>query len=138
MELKIDFRSGIPIYLQVVEQVQDMVVRGELKPGDQLPTVRQMALDLRVNFNTIARAYRILDEARLISTQRGRGTYILEKPNEATIRELREQGLDALARKFIAEAVRLGCSQEEVQAAFHDQFAAWEAISKESNIQETE
>ena len=78
--LQIDFRSGLPIYTQIVNQVQAQVVSGRLKPGDQLPTVRALAEELRVNFNTIARAYRILDEARIISTQQGRGTYITEKP----------------------------------------------------------
>jgi GntR family transcriptional regulator len=131
MQINLDFRSGIPIYIQVVEQVQDMVVRGELKPGDQLPTVRQLALDLRVNFNTIARAYRILDEARLISTQRGRGTYILEKPNEETVRELRSQGLEALTQRFLVEAARLGSSKEEVLATFQEQIGAWETLEKE-------
>lgn len=130
MQINLDFRSDIPIYLQVVEQVQDMVVRGELQPGDQLPTVRQLALDLRINFNTIARAYRILDEARLISTQRGRGTYILDRPSEETVRELREQGLEALTRRFLIEAARLGCSKEEIQAAFQEQIAGWDSLEK--------
>jgi len=78
--LQIDFRSGLPIYSQIVNQVQAQVVSGILKPGDQLPTVRALAEELRVNFNTVARAYRILDEARLISTQQGRGKYITEIP----------------------------------------------------------
>ena len=84
LDLKIDFRSGLPIYTQVVEQIRRMLASGELKPGDQLPTVRQLATDLRVNFNTIARAYRLLDEAGLISTQQGRGTYIWEPPGPET------------------------------------------------------
>lgn len=136
MQINLDFRSDIPIYLQVVEQVQDMVVRGELQPGDQLPTVRQLALDLRINFNTIARAYRILDEARLISTQRGRGTYILDRPSEETVRELREQGLEALTRRFLIEAARLGCSKEEIQAAFQEQIAGWDSLEKEQESDE--
>jgi GntR family transcriptional regulator len=78
--LQIDFRSGLPIYTQIVNQVQAQVVNGSLKPGDQLPTVRALAEELRVNFNTVARAYRLLDEERIISTQQGRGTYITEIP----------------------------------------------------------
>ena len=81
MNLEIDFRSGIPIYLQVVERIKERLAAGQLKPGDQLPTVRSLALELRVNFNTIARAYRIMDESGIISTQQGRGTYILEMPS---------------------------------------------------------
>ena len=59
--LHIDFRSGLPIYTQIVNQVQAQVASGNLQPGDQLPTVRALAEELRVNFNTVARAYRILD-----------------------------------------------------------------------------
>ena len=56
LDLKLDFRSGLPIYAQIVEQIRHMLAGGELKSGDQLPTMRQLATDLRVNFNTIARA----------------------------------------------------------------------------------
>ncbi len=74
ISIAIDFRSDAPIYLQIAEQIRRKVVCGELKQGDQLPTVRQLAADLRVNWNTVARAYRVLDKTGLISTQRGRGT----------------------------------------------------------------
>ena len=67
MKLEIDFRSGIPIYLQVVDRIKERLAAGQLKPGDQLPTVRSLALELRVNFNTIARAYRIMDEVLALS-----------------------------------------------------------------------
>jgi GntR family transcriptional regulator len=73
-DFSLDFRSGVPVYVQLVEQVLQYLSSGSLKPGDQLPTVRQMAAALRVNFNTVARAYRMLDEAGLISTQQSRGT----------------------------------------------------------------
>lgn len=65
-EFSVDFRSDVPTYVQIVDQVRDALAGGNLKPGDQLPTVRQMAAELRVNFNTIARAYRLLDDAGLI------------------------------------------------------------------------
>ena len=73
--IQVDFRSDEPLFLQIARQVQGLVLSGGLKVGDQLPTVRELATELRVNFNTVARAYRMLDEARLISTQRGRGIY---------------------------------------------------------------
>jgi GntR family transcriptional regulator len=79
LTLQLDFHSGLPIYTQIVNQIQSQLAYGVLKPGDQLPTVRALAEELRVNFNTVARAYRILDEVRIISTQQGRGTYITEK-----------------------------------------------------------
>jgi GntR family transcriptional regulator len=125
MNIQLDFRSGQPIYVQIVEQIRQMIATGELKLGDQLPTVRQLATDLRVNFNTIARAYRLLDEAGLISTQHGRGTYVWEAPSEETTRQLRQQSLDGLVRRFLSEAARLGFSPEEVKAAFEKRFKEW-------------
>ena len=94
--LQIDFRSGLPIYTQIVNQVQAQVAGGILQPGDQLPTVRALAQELRVNFNTVARAYRILDETRIISTQQGRGTYITEIPPPKVRARLRRESLEAL------------------------------------------
>jgi GntR family transcriptional regulator len=62
MQIKIDLISKVPIYVQIIDQIKHMIATGVLRPDDQLPTVRQLATDLRVNFNTIARAYRMLDE----------------------------------------------------------------------------
>ena len=112
--IHLDFRSGVPIYTQIVEQVKQKVVSGELKPGDQLPTVRALALELRVNFNTVARAYRLLDEAGIISTQQGRGTYILDVPPPERTDKLRQQALSALTRDYLHEALRLGCKPNEI------------------------
>jgi len=112
--IPIDFRAGSPIYIQIVEQIRQQVASGELKPDDQLPTVRQLASELRVNFNTIARAYRILDEAGLISTQQGRGTYILEGATPEVSRSIKVQSLQEMASAFIVEAKQLGFSLEEI------------------------
>jgi GntR family transcriptional regulator len=123
MQIQIDFRSGVPIYTQIMEQIQHKVASGELKQGDQLPTVRQLATDLRVNFNTVARSYRLLDEAGLISTQQGRGTYIWEPPSEETNRHLRQQSLAEIAQRFVQEAIRRGFSPQEIQQALDEQLA---------------
>jgi GntR family transcriptional regulator len=126
MQIQLDFRSGQPIYIQIVEQVRQQIARGELSPGDQLPTVRQLATDLRVNFNTVARAYRILDESGLISTQHGRGTYVWETPSEEVTQRLRRQGLEELIQQCFVEARRLGYSDEEVEQAFEKQLKSKE------------
>ena len=128
--LQIDFRSGLPIYTQIVNQVQAQVAGGILKPGDQLPTVRALAEELRVNFNTIARAYRILDEARIISTQQGRGTYITEIPPPKVKEKLRRESLQALTERFISEAMRLEFSKEEISEMVKDQIKDWEASAE--------
>ena len=113
LPITLDHRSGIPIYVQIVDQVRQRVSTGELRPGDQLPTVRQLATELRVNFNTVARAYRMLDEAGLISTQQGRGTYIWEGPTEETIQKLKKKSLEELTRNYLDETSRLGYSLKD-------------------------
>ena len=123
--LQIDFRSGLPIYTQIVNQVQSQIASGILNPGDQLPTVRALAEELRVNFNTVARAYRILDEARIISTQQGRGTYITEKPPPNISEKLRRETLEALTQRYISEAMRLEFSKSEIRQMVSDQVKAW-------------
>jgi len=127
LALQIDFRSGLPIYTQIVNQVQAQVVSGILKHNDQLPTVRALAEELRVNFNTVARAYRILDEARIISTQQGRGTYITEIPPPEVKEKLRQETLEALARRYIGEALRMEFSKQAISQMVKDQLKAWKA-----------
>jgi GntR family transcriptional regulator len=130
--LQTDFRSGLPIYTQIVNQVQSQIASRILKPGDQLPTVRALAEELRVNFNTVARAYRILDEARIISTQQGRGTYITEIPPPNVREKLRKETLEALTQRYIIEAIRLEFSKSEIRLMVSDQLKAWNE-SKASN-----
>jgi GntR family transcriptional regulator len=123
--IELDFRGKLPIYLQIVERLKQLIATGQFRPGDQLPTVRQLAADLRVNFNTIARAYRMLDEAGVISTQQGRGTYILEPmPPENAVR-LRRQALDELARSFLEQAEQLGFTPPVAQEAIGRLAAEW-------------
>jgi GntR family transcriptional regulator len=88
-----------------------------LKPGDQLPTIRDMADEAHINFNTVARAYRVLDGAGVISTQHGRGTYAVAPPPSARARKARSQALDLLVRHVLEAAARIGSGPEELQAA---------------------
>ena len=132
--LQIDFRSGLPIYTQIVNQVQAQVAGGILNPGDQLPTVRALAEELRVNFNTVARAYRILDEARIISTQQGRGTYITEIPPPNVTERLRREALATLTQRYISEARRLDFSRDEINKLVQEQLRDWH----ESHVADSE
>jgi len=125
LTLQLDFRSGLPIYIQITNQIENQVIGGRLKSGDQLPTVRALASELRVNFNTVARAYRMLDEARIISTQQGRGTYITDVPPPDVKEKLRNETLEALARRYIGEALRLEFSKPEISQMIKDQLKAW-------------
>jgi len=125
MQINVNLRSKIPIYIQIMDQVKHMIAVSEMKPGDQLPTVRQLATDLRVNFNTVARAYRLLDEEGLISTQHGRGTYILPLLSEENGDKLRRKDIEWLTRYFLGEAARLGYAPEEVNKIVGKQIKQW-------------
>lgn len=125
LDLTLDFRSGVPIYVQLVEQVQQLVVNDKLQPGDQLPTVRQLASELRVNFNTVARAYRMLDEAGLISTQQGRGTYILDATAEGLADRLKAETLEVQVARFLSELRRQGNDMSNVGKVMNRQISEW-------------
>jgi len=113
MKISINPRSDISITSQIVSEIERALVSGGLRPGDQMPTVRALATELRVNFNTVARAYRILDESGIISTQQGRGTFIMEQPPPEEEESLRRKALSTLARRYLEEAQSLGLSPQQ-------------------------
>ena len=125
MQIEIDLTSKVPIYVQIIDQIKHMIATSVLRPDDQLPTVRQLATDLRVNFNTIARAYRMLDDEGLISTQHGRGTYILPLPSKKNGELLRHQDLEWLTRHYLNEAASLGYSADEVNHVLTEHINIW-------------
>ena len=108
-KIHLDFHSGEPLYLQIARQVQLLVLGGELALGDQLAHGGELV----INFNTVSRAYRLLHEDRLISTQRGRGTYIWEQPTEESLHQLRKISLEELSRDYLVQVTRLGCTPAE-------------------------
>ena len=124
MKIKLDFRSKIPIYIQIIDQVKHAIAVGELHPDDQLPTIRELAADLDINFTTVARAYRLLDEEGLISTQHGRGTYILPLL-ESTSGDFRREDLERLTRYYLTEVARLGYGPDEVAKIIKDNMHGW-------------
>ena len=123
LPLKVDFRQRTPITEQIRSQIRVLISRGVLKPGDQLPTVRQLAADLRINFNTVARAYRLLEEDGLISVQHGRGTFVLAPASPQAEENLKRETLRLLAREFAAQARNMGFSLEDAIEALR---RAWE------------
>jgi GntR family transcriptional regulator len=130
MQVELNFRSKVPIYIQIIDQIKHLIASGMLRPDDQLPTVRQLAADLRVNFNTVARAYRLLDEQGLISTQHGRGTYILQPPTAENGERLRRQDLDWLTTQYLSDAALLDYSPEQVQIIFDQFLNKWKQEGK--------
>lgn len=113
MNLQIDNKSGVPYYRQIIEQIKFAVARGQLEPGDRLPTVRQLAVDLAVNPNTVVRAYRQLEIERVIETQQGSGTFVGRERPEIDALEHRRM-LDQILTELLARASSYGFSIEEV------------------------
>jgi len=120
--ITLNLESGVPIYMQLVDRIKQMVVSGQLQPGQQLPTIRQLATDLRVNYNTVGRAYLILDQEGVISTQQGRGTYIASRLGEGEVQKLRMGKLRSMFGQAIREANVLGYSREEIEQIVKEQL----------------
>ena len=117
MNIRIDKASPLPIHDQIKDQIIGLIHAGKLRPGDQLPTMRALAIALAVNFNTVAHAYRELDSEGVIVTRRGEGTFVAAAPAEHERAGRREQKLQQLARGLLSEADRLGYSPAEVESA---------------------
>jgi GntR family transcriptional regulator len=111
--LKLDLRSGVPVYRQIIDQVQGGMAAGTLAAGDQLPTVRQLAVDLAINPNTVLRAYRELELGGTLETHQGTGTFISEKKIGRNNAE-RERQLAQLAGEFAARVGAAGFTVEEL------------------------
>ena len=105
----LDPTSGVPFYRQVIMQVEMAIADGRLRTGTQLPTVRALAVDLKINPNTVARAYNELEIRGIVNTQQGTGTFISEKKIELSDQE-REEILAGLVRSFLATASSYGFS----------------------------
>jgi GntR family transcriptional regulator len=112
-QLKLDLRSGVPVYRQIIDQVRAGVASGTLAAGDQLPTVRQLAVDLAINPNTVLRAYRELELGGMLETHQGTGTFISTKKINRNNAE-RERQLAQLAGEFAARAGAAGFTVEEL------------------------
>ncbi|HEU5414233.1 MAG TPA: GntR family transcriptional regulator [Candidatus Angelobacter sp.] len=112
-KFRLDLRSGVPVYRQIIDQVRAGVASGTLTAGDQLPTVRQLAVDLAINPNTVLRAYRELELGGLLETQQGTGTFITQKKVRRDEAE-RARQLSQLAGEFLARAGAAGFTAEEL------------------------
>jgi GntR family transcriptional regulator len=113
MQFQINPASRLPIYEQLVRQVREAIARGDLKPDDRLPPVRNLSRDLVINPNTVARAYSELARDGLLSNRPGRGVFVAGVKPELTP-EARQQRLFEFLDKFLTEGVHLGFSKDEV------------------------
>jgi len=113
VKFAIDFKSGVPIYRQLIEQVKFAIARGNLSPGDQLPTVRQLAVDLSINPNTVIRAYRELEIEGVLKSHQGSGTFASTRKPKIDQLE-RQRMLDQILKDLLARASTYGLSLEDV------------------------
>ncbi|HTZ59169.1 MAG TPA: GntR family transcriptional regulator [Acidobacteriaceae bacterium] len=119
---RLDLHSGVPLYRQLIDQVQAAIATQWLAPGDQLPTVRQVAVDLEINPNTVMRAYREMEIRGVLDTQQGTGTFVAEQASERNDLE-RSRGLEKLVEEFTARAGAGGFHLEELIEALRDRVA---------------
>ena len=122
--LTVDSRSGVPIYLQIIEQIKRSVALGVLRSGEQLPTVKQLAIDLTVNPNTVARAYRELERESVIETATGRGSFVRAADAQALPRVAVDIGRDALA-VAMRELRAVGLVRADVAELLDDALDRW-------------
>lgn len=115
-------RSGVPLYRQLIDQVQAAIAMEVLIPGDQLPTVRQLAVDLEINPNTVVRAYREMEIRGILDTQQGTGTFVAQQKIERDAVE-RARSLEQLVEEFAAKAGAGGFNLEELMMALRDRWA---------------
>jgi GntR family transcriptional regulator len=112
-QFTLDLRSGVPVYRQIIDQVRSGIAAGTLAAGDQLPTVRQLAVDLAINPNTVLRAYRELELGGLLETHQGTGTFVSDKKVEKNKAE-RQRQLAQMASEAAARAGAAGFTVEEL------------------------
>jgi len=110
----VDSTSPTPIYAQLDRSIRAAIATGELESGAQLPTVRQLAVDLAVNANTVARVYAQLERDGMLETRRGVGTFVRESPSPQAARAHRERELRELIRRFVGDAALLGFTLSEL------------------------
>jgi len=122
MNLRVSSSSGVPIYLQLMEQIKHAVDIGAIREGEQLPTIRKVAEELATNPNTVARAYRELEHEGVIEVRHGSGAFVAElKATTAKIAQIRKAG--EVLRGAIEKGTGLGLSESELRRVFEDELS---------------
>ena len=113
MKFQLDLKSGVPFYRQIIDQMKSAIATGQLEPGDRLPTVRQLAVDLSVNPNTVSRAYTELELTGLVDTHMGSGTFVGQKKVEQDEVE-RRRILDEISQELLSRASTHGFTLDDI------------------------
>ena len=117
MYLRLDYQSGEAIYRQIVEQIKYKIASGELKPNEQLPSIRDLAKQLKINPRTVVKVYEELQSGGLVIRRQGQGVFIKDGQVAVPV-HTRRKLLGEMARRMLAEASRLGAGEEEVKVIF--------------------
>ena len=115
----LDYSSGVPVYRQIIDQIIFGIASGQLKVGEQLPTVRALAVELKVNLNTVSKAYKELEIKNILETQQGTGTFINKTENVVSEKE-REDKLKEICMQFSSVAFSYGFNLDEVMRELKD------------------
>jgi len=113
-DFSVDSHSPTPIYAQLDRSIRAAIATGQLRRGAQLPTVRQLAVDLAVNANTVAKVYAQLERDGILETRRGVGTFVRESPSPQAAKAQRDRELRDLIRRFVGDAALLGVTLPEL------------------------
>ena len=113
IQFVLDLKTGIPFYRQIIDQIKFGIASGNLKAGEQLPTVRALAVDLKVNLNTVTKAYKELEIQNILETQQGSGTFISKTDISIPAKE-RNKKLQSICNEFLTIALSYGFSIEEI------------------------
>jgi GntR family transcriptional regulator len=114
---QLNAKSGVPIYRQIQDLIRYGIASGLLSAGEQLPTVRSLAVELSVNPNTVIKAYTELEREGILTTEQGSGTFVAARPAVALTSEKRQSKLESLCSEFLAQAARYGFSPQEIVQA---------------------
>ena len=115
----LDYSSGVPVYRQIIDQIIFGIASGQLKLGEQLPTVRALAVEQKVNLNTVSKAYKELESKNILETQQGTGTFINKTENVVSEKE-REDKLKEICMQFSSVAFSYGFNLDEVMRELKD------------------
>lgn len=132
--IRIDPKSSIPIFVQIMSQIKHLIASGALQPGQQLPTIRELAVSLTVNLHTVAHAYAELEKEGLLTIQRGRGTFVSDQSADVPLDDVRTLKLQSLVEGLFVEALNLGYDVKEVKQAVARHVERWHATVQQSSI----
>lgn len=135
MLLRIDSTNGVPLYLQIAKEVKHSIAIGSLKPGEQIPSVREIALQITVNPNTVAKAYRELEARGIVETRRGTGTFVSETTVDVTEEE-RQKIIGELIDRAIDEARHLQMNEDEMTRLLMERVQAFKRKRKEQEARD--